>query len=100
MKKNPFDIQAEIDEQAEREAKLKREREQYSRDLAELMRTRAGRHVVNTWIHRYGRDGDPFDTNAMMMARRSGIRFVALEISQEIKAALPAEFATMEAENG
>lgn len=99
-KKNPFDIQADREAAEAREHELRVRREQYARDLAEVMRSRAGRHVVAEWIRRYGKDADPFDTNAMLMARKSGIRLVALELAQEIKASLPEEYRTMEAENG
>lgn len=100
MKKpNPFDIERLERESAEAEAEARARQKQYAEDLAETVRSRASRHIIWSWLQRYGLNADTFDTNAMMMSRKSGARLVVLEIAAEIKAAHPKEFALMEAEN-
>lgn len=100
--KTAYDFGAAEEAAREEDKRQEIERENHRQDLRDLLSTEGGRRVVARWLFDLlGIDDDPFNTNAMLMSRNSGVRAAALAIRADILALDPKLYAQIiEERNG
>ena len=89
-------------EEAAREEEKRQQisRENRTQDLRDLLGTEGGRRTVFRWLNTtLGIEEDSFCTNAMQMARNTGVRAAALAIRADILSLCPELFDLMTREN-
>lgn len=97
---NPFDdVDGERATAQERDRKL-RERRREDEDMKWLMSSRQGRRIVRRILDQTAvPTGDPFNVNALVMARNVGIQETGRRLLALIESCCPEQRATMDREH-
>lgn len=92
---DPFDLAGQALSAAERDRNQNRERAEEEADFRWLMGGKRGRAVVRRLLRRAGvgtRESDPWDPNALTMARNAGFQRFARDILALVRRVSPDDF--------
>lgn len=92
---DPLDLGAQEQAKEQRDARSKLDLQNEAEDFKWLMSSKRGRRIVWRQLERAGVFRDPFNTNAMLMARACGEKVEGLKTLAQIHALCPENYAVM-----
>lgn len=92
---DPTDLKDLDRRQADKAARSKASKDTEEEDIKWLMKTKQGRRVMWTLLERCGTFGDPFNTNAMLMASNAGQQRVGRAYFATVQSVAPEQYLPM-----